>query len=342
MLKEYYVYKHTAPSGKIYIGVTCKKPSRRWNNGKGYVKNKHFYNAIKKYGWENIDHEIIAVGLTKEDASKKERELISFYNSNDPQYGYNHTSGGYEGYELNDKQIEALKERVKKQFANEAFKKMFDMQMKNPERRKKVSNGLKQYYKTPGAREKASIIQKRKWENKEYRERFKVIAQKRASDPEYRKKLSEILTKKRSSTEYKESMKGENNPCSKCVFQYSLKGKFIKKFNAIEDACREVNGNHSNIIACITGRTKQAYGYIWTYEQDDSIAKEKADNIREYINPKAKPIIRYDLNGNENAKFHSITEASTSMGASSGTIAMALRGKRKTAYGYIWKYADTR
>lgn len=35
-MKSYTVYKHTSPSGKVYIGITCRKPEYRWNHGKGY------------------------------------------------------------------------------------------------------------------------------------------------------------------------------------------------------------------------------------------------------------------------------------------------------------------
>ena len=35
-MRKYTVYKHTSPSGKVYIGITCRKPKYRWNNGKGY------------------------------------------------------------------------------------------------------------------------------------------------------------------------------------------------------------------------------------------------------------------------------------------------------------------
>ena len=59
----YTVYKHTSPSGKVYIGITSIDPAKRWKQG--YSHNKHFSMAIKKYGWENIKSEIIASGLTK-------------------------------------------------------------------------------------------------------------------------------------------------------------------------------------------------------------------------------------------------------------------------------------
>ena len=48
--RNYTVYKHTSPSGKIYIGMTCQKPKDRWGkDGNGY-KGQPFYNAIQKYG----------------------------------------------------------------------------------------------------------------------------------------------------------------------------------------------------------------------------------------------------------------------------------------------------
>ena len=35
----YYVYKHTFPNNKVYIGITKQKPIRRWKNGTNYKKN---------------------------------------------------------------------------------------------------------------------------------------------------------------------------------------------------------------------------------------------------------------------------------------------------------------
>lgn len=61
----YTVYKHTTPSGKVYIGITGRAVEKRWENGSGYKSNKYFYSAIKKYGWDNIKHEIVCTGLSK-------------------------------------------------------------------------------------------------------------------------------------------------------------------------------------------------------------------------------------------------------------------------------------
>lgn len=93
-LNSYIVYKHTAPNGKIYIGITSLKFERRCDNGNGYRNNSHFTSAIKKYGWNNITHEILFTGLTKKEAELKEVELIRKYKSDNREYGYNIKDGG--------------------------------------------------------------------------------------------------------------------------------------------------------------------------------------------------------------------------------------------------------
>lgn len=104
----YTVYKHTNKlNGKIYIGITSKKPNERWINGKGYKpKNKnqngYFYKAILKYGWDNFTHEILYSDLTKEKAELIEIELISAYNSNIRKYGYNIDNGGNSTGKISD------------------------------------------------------------------------------------------------------------------------------------------------------------------------------------------------------------------------------------------------
>lgn len=106
--KEYCVYKHTTPNGKVYIGQTKQSPKYRWQNGEGY-RNQIFYYAIKKYGWNNIKHEILFENLTKEEADKIEIELIDIYNSTNSKYGYNKDLGGSSHSEETGKKISMSK-----------------------------------------------------------------------------------------------------------------------------------------------------------------------------------------------------------------------------------------
>ena len=91
------VYRHITPNGKSYIGITSKKPEDRWLNGRGYELQQLFRNAIEKYGWENIKHEILDTNLTEDEAKRLEKEYIEkyrtfvrFHDCN----GYNCTLGG--------------------------------------------------------------------------------------------------------------------------------------------------------------------------------------------------------------------------------------------------------
>lgn len=74
--EKYYIYIHTCPNEMRYIGQS-KNPKQRWNNGEGYKRNIDFYNAIKKYGWENIKHEIVAETYYGWIARRIEKSLIT-------------------------------------------------------------------------------------------------------------------------------------------------------------------------------------------------------------------------------------------------------------------------
>lgn len=110
-MKTYCIYKHTLPNQKVYIGQTCDI-KRRWR-ASSYVGNCLFYNAIQKYGWENITHEILEDNLTLEEANEKEKYYITLYQSTNRQYGYNLRAGG-EGGGIVVSKSEKFKERYRK------------------------------------------------------------------------------------------------------------------------------------------------------------------------------------------------------------------------------------
>ena len=102
------VYKHTSPSGKVYIGI-AKDVKHRWrNNGMGYKGSTRIWYAILKYGWDNFKHEIVAENLTRQAACDMEVALIKEYKSTDPTFGYNLTTGGQHGT-LSPQSIEKLR-----------------------------------------------------------------------------------------------------------------------------------------------------------------------------------------------------------------------------------------
>lgn len=116
-----YIYKHTSPSGKSYIGQTIRQdPTKRWRiGGKGY-KREVFYKAIQKYGWENFTHEILeeVEAGTKEELVQKlnqlEEDYIIKYSTLFPN-GYNLCSVGLNSFVSDEtKEKISLKNRGRK------------------------------------------------------------------------------------------------------------------------------------------------------------------------------------------------------------------------------------
>lgn len=96
-MAEYSVYVHTFPNGKRYVGITHQVPERRWKNGHAYKNQIYVWNAINKYGWHNIKHDVLYTSLSKFEACAIERQLIAEWRTNDKKYGYNISAGGESG-----------------------------------------------------------------------------------------------------------------------------------------------------------------------------------------------------------------------------------------------------
>ena len=166
--RNFTVYKHTSPNGKVYIGITGKDTKKRWGkDGKGYRDNKHFMNAIQKYGWSNITHEILFSNFTEEEAKLMEQCLIALYESMNPQKGYNKTLGGdgVLGYKATEETRKKLSESLKKTYAE-------NPQYREHLRKIHLGSNNHMYGKTVSkdTRKKIGEKSKKAWENHEYRE----------------------------------------------------------------------------------------------------------------------------------------------------------------------------
>ena len=95
MEANYTVYMHENKiNHKKYIGITSKEPEKRWLKGKNYRTCRAIRRAFEKYGWDGFEHKILFQGLTKEEACEKEIQLISEYDTRNPEHGYNICVGG--------------------------------------------------------------------------------------------------------------------------------------------------------------------------------------------------------------------------------------------------------
>lgn len=153
-MESFIVYKHTTPNGKVYIGITNQAPERRWrSDGSGYRQNKHFSNAIAKYGWDSIKHEIVHVVETREEACEIEKELILKYESYKIEKGYNQTYGGDYGVLTNESRCK-ISDSVTKLWQNDEYRQM----MSNSHKGKAISG----WHHTEEAKQKMSEANKRR------------------------------------------------------------------------------------------------------------------------------------------------------------------------------------
>lgn len=103
MKNNYCVYMHKNKiNNKVYIGLTNDTKNRWRANGKGYKNYENdnprpFYNAIKKYGWDNFEQIILSDNLSYEEACEEEIKHIRKHKSTQKKYGYNVSEGGNGG-----------------------------------------------------------------------------------------------------------------------------------------------------------------------------------------------------------------------------------------------------
>ena len=227
-----YIYRHwiVKENGeeKSYIGKTILKPQQRWGNGNGYKPKPgdeptHFYNAIKKYGWDNFNHEII--GIVESDTKKQlaldldewEKYYIwkydSFYN------GYNSTTGGSNGMVVSD-----------------------ETRRKQSETRRKVLSDPNHYLHSNEFKTKMSEVTKGKL-NPNYGNGNKIRGEK---NPFYGKRHSDEFKKRLS-----DERKGSNNPRSKKVICLNT----LQIFGCIKEGSEWCG---VNIKFCLYGRNKTA------------------------------------------------------------------------------------
>lgn len=363
MLKEgnsYCVYVHTnLVNGKRYVGLTGRSVKERWlSNGDGY-KGQTFYKAIKKYGWENFSHEILASGLSKDEACELERYYIEKYQTTKRECGYNISTGG-------ECPVEGAI------FGNRRHVFQYDTD----------GNFLKEYDSIRLAEIATGINYEsirdccggNNFTGKGFRWSYDKV-----------EKLEKLPDK----------IISPNIDKRKSVYQYDLDGNFIKEYESVMIAQKETGTN--NISGCCLGKSKHAGWNYWSYEflgdkitpidvgkpvyQYDTDGKYIAgykcgelaaletgidvrnisrccseterirlaggfqwrsnyfpDGIEKYQEKKKLRVYQYSLNGEFLCEFESVNEAGRSTGVQTSSITACARGKRKSAGEFIWSY----
>ena len=339
---RYYVYKHTSPSNKIYIGITQQNPEKRWQCGAGYSGNIHFINAIKKYGWKNFTHEILFSGLTEEEAKAKEIELIAYYDSTDVNKGYNISPGGSV---ITEEMKRKTKETRKQRGITERESKRMIALWEDPEFRERTLSNMRGKHRTEEQKEhyRASSARKGKPLPEETKEKLRQI-----------RKLQV----------------GEKSSRAKAVCKINpVDGSIVKVYPTARQAAVEMGNKSisaiSNMCRGENGSKRFMHGYYWCYEKDyDSFVQtiELNPEITENGKLKRKPEESFWFGKtipDENKEIISAAHRKSVMCIETGTVYKSLReaakangmefpelisrqirGKIKTAGGLTWKYVE--
>ena len=282
----YTVYCHEFPNGKRYVAITGMSVDRRWNNGNGYKTCPLMDRAIKKYGWENVRHDILEVVENLSEAEGLEKHYISLFKSNDLKHGYNILPGG-------DVSNGNISEETRKKLGSG-----WRGKERSCEDKAKISRGVKRTFSreesnghfgmhhTQETKDRMSESQKASWENNKKRrqsasERMAI----RMEDPSFRNRvltnLKSVPKRKPGEWSMPESAReklrehftgmwvGEKSPCSKPVLQFSKDGSFIKRWANAGDVERAGIAKRRNVGKCCSNAPhyKTAGGYVWKYEE---------------------------------------------------------------------------
>ena len=96
---HYTVYKVTGPDGKVYIGQTGDTLKKRWSRGYHLAEKERrgaIGEAIAQFGKDKFTMEALCTNLTQEGAWALEAWFIEYYDSLNPEKGYNRKTGGRE------------------------------------------------------------------------------------------------------------------------------------------------------------------------------------------------------------------------------------------------------
>lgn len=237
MLGYIYKYKNLI-NGKVYIGQTNNITSRvsSHRNKSKYIVTK-FYNAVRKYGWDNFEFSIIKIVEESSNTALTALldQLEEFYIGQYDSYknGYNSTLGGHSkrGYHL-----------------SEEFSKKCKARIISKETREKLSNIAKNREFTRETREKLrnSAL------NRNFSEYRSLTTEKRNS------RIREVLSKKVL----------QLSPQGDVLQRFPSIGEAARYIKDSLSSTFSIKGLENAIIRHCKGiaKNKYYYGFIWKYE----------------------------------------------------------------------------
>lgn len=229
--KKFVIYKVTNKiNGKIYIGKTYNFEKRRREHIYDIENELPFHRALKKYGTDNFEWEIIDTGISDNEIKEKEiywikklNTCVHFPNSN----GYNITLGGEGGVSWNSRPV--LQFDLDGNFIAEYVSCAHAS----------VETGVQPHSINDCANERAGRAGNFQWKFKSECKSFKI--------PSYKKKESSR---------------------KKPIVQLDQEGNYIKTFSSVTEASMETGLRRSNISSCLINSSHRCGNFQWVYQKD--------------------------------------------------------------------------
>ena len=307
------VYLHTNKfNNKKYVGITSRNPLVRWGNGNGYASNKHFFNSIKKYGWQNgFKHEILYTNLSEEIAGKIEKKLIAKYHSYDMKFGYNQDMGGHTAGQHSQNTKDKISEiQKKKVFQYDRY----------------TGNFIKSFESTLDAEKELNIPNSN----------ISSVCIKKTKTSHnfvFRYEKDGYIEGENLSSEELKIINSNNS--TTLVGKYMLDGTtLIKEYPRIKDAY-ENEGIDKKIFYKILDSNIEYNGCIWK-----RIKNTYADKFLTLYKKKRKTlkkILQYSSNGDFIESYESIDLAEKKTNIKSKYILQSIKGKHVLAGNFIWR-----
>ena len=337
------IYKFTFPNGKVYIGQTINPISRKNShlNEKTGARNIAFWRAYKKYGTYQYDILETVIDESKEGLCERlnalEQKYISEYQSTNPNFGYNLTSGG---------KVFVVNEEGRKHMSEARTDKLPVLQYDLN------GNFVAEYESTITAAKAVGSRAGSIWSCC-----LGIASGKRAKKAQIVKGYTFRFKKDYPDVPIKIDLTITDQ--KKKVLQFSTDGALIKEWDSIIEAEKGTGTHESGIRQCCYGKYRQSTGYMWRFRDDFVEVPNQIDPVRPKVKSRhltedqrnkgtvkakevnSKAVCQFTLSGDYLAEFPSLQDAANIFGGKGATICNACKGKTsKTAYGYQWRYKE--
>lgn len=307
--KEYRVYAHICPDDTAYYGKSSQEYINcRWRKGDGYKNQRKFKAKIDEFGWDNIEHVILAEQLDAETAAEMETRLIDENGGVNSDKVLNLSTGGDAGFTFSDNTKELISKNNLKRYKD------------HPEMRENLrQKAIKRYKEHPELKEEASKRQSDRLKNNPSLKE-KMIEGRRKFNEDH----PEVLQKLIEDTKVK-------------VNQYDLSGNCIATYDSIVEASRVTGISRDSIYGSAAGKYHLGGGFMWRY------ADRKIDPIMYPTKEvgKLKAVYKIDKDTGEIIdEFCSLTEATKSVNGSISQISQCVHGHIEEAYGFKWRFVN--